>query len=129
MKQNYAWLAYHFGLVPANGCKYGTRGFTFANNNPHFAKFISTEDFCAILRVARHCFLKGREVAVHDHDRLIYGCLSGADELFIRSRDTRKPKFQFWLSKSATHHVLNRVINTDFRWIQRTKRGPKWISK
>lgn len=129
MRENYGWLAYHFGLLPANGCKHGTRGFTFKSDNPRFPKFISTEDFCAALRVARHCFIKGREISVYDHDRSIFGVFTSADELFVKCTEHGRLKYQFWLPKSATHQVLNRVINTDFRWIQRTKRGPKWISK
>lgn len=129
MIENYNWLAYHFGLVPANNCPNGTRGFTFKNKRFGHSNFISTEDFCAVLRVARHCFRRGKEISVYDHDRGMFGIFTGADELYIRCAEQNKIKCSFHLSKSATHQVLNRVINTDFRWIQRTKRGPKWIAK
>lgn len=128
MIDNYRELAHYFGLIPANGCDKGTRGFIHPRAPYGCDKFVSTETFCAILRLARKCFYDGKESSNYDY---IHGLQVYLDsgELFVKQTDTNGLKLSMWISKHDTDLVINKVINTDFRWIQRTKRGPKWISK
>lgn len=129
MIDNYRELARYFGLIPANGCDKGTRGFIYTRAPYGHDKFVSTETFCAILRLARKCFYDGKESSNYDHSRDLQVYLGMAGELFVRQAPCNNLKLSMWISKHNTDIIINKVINTDFRWIQRTKRGPKWISK
>lgn len=129
MIDNYCALAHQFGLIPANGCNKGTRGFIHPRAPYGCYKFVSTETFCAILRLARKCFYNGKESSNYDRARSLQVYFGASGELFVKQTPYGSLKLNMWVSKHGTDIIINKIINTDFRWIQRTKRGPKWITK
>lgn len=133
LEQDFGWLRNYFKLKPANGCVVGTRGLTNPDGHYSHKKVVSTEEFCAMLKLCRKAYQNPR-VIVRDEKRKIAGYYNVHGMLQIKTfRDDKKDFLEFIFDQRTADNIIKRIGENDFRWIQKVKDGTvkrnKWVTK
>ncbi|QQG34164.1 hypothetical protein ZPAH1_orf00402 [Aeromonas phage ZPAH1] len=104
---------YHKGFV-----KYGHIGIT---------REVSTQIFCAFIRALRKTDRYKVYIDERNKVRAYYDVRHNLHIGYFD--DNAKKRYSINLSPAMQEQLNMRQSASGFRWIQRTKRGPKWISK
>ncbi|QBX32701.1 hypothetical protein Asfd1_75 [Aeromonas phage Asfd_1] len=88
---------------------------------------ISTQLFCAFIRALRKTDRYKVYIDKHNKVRAYYDVRHNLHIGYFD--DNAKKRYSVNLSTAMQEQLNMRQNASGFRWIQRTKRGPKWISK
>lgn len=103
------------------------RGFIAYNTNTALRE-MSTQTFCAIIRAIRKLHGKPRTKYV-DKANNVVATIDYSGKFAVRYGKSNRFDYYTEISGAMMQQLAMRQQQSGFRWIQRTKKGPKWITK